>query len=311
MTEENKRTILFSDIRDFTSLTAQRGDEEAYRLVKTFVRLIEEQVKKQEGKVIKTYGDGVMATLPTTHGGVNASIKTQRALSEHNEANPKDTISAGIGLNWGGVIQEDKDIFGHAVNLTARLANYAKGGQITVSSAFREEENSDNYDYVDLGIRNLKGIGKERIYELLWRGEVARLTTKNNELVLALTQNHLAIELSKNLQKELMKARDELRQEAKNESGFAKFILEKVEGYMDKYLSKIVGRLLTKKGIGLEHPVSNVRLEFNDEELILFIKGEKALTLTQEEIDLSTTEKFVRKFNSVKSSSTGSGGRKD
>lgn len=302
MTEEKEQTILFSDIRDFTSLTAQRGDEEAYRLVKTFVRLIEKQVKRQEGTVIKTYGDGVMATLPTAHGGVNASIKIQRALSEHNEATPKDTISAGIGLNWGGVIQEDEDIFGHAVNLAARLANYAKGGQITVSSAFREEENSENFDYIDLGTKDLKGIGKERVYELLWRGEVARLTTENNELILVLTQNRLAIELSKNLQKELMDARDELRQVAKNESGFAKFILEKVEGYMDKYLSRIVGRLLAKKGIGLEHPVNNVRLEFNDDELTLFIKGEEALTLTREEIDLSTTEQFVKKFNSVKSS---------
>ena len=302
MTEENEQTILFSDIRDFTSLTAKKGDREAYRLVKTFVRLIEKQVKRQEGTVIKTYGDGVMATLPTAEGGVNASIKIQRALSEHNEANPKDTISAGIGLNWGRVIQEEKDIFGHVVNLAARLANYAKGGQITVSSAFRKKGNSKDYDYIDLGTRDLKGIGKERIYELLWRGEVSRLTTKNNELILVLTQNRLAIELSKNLQKELMEAREELRQEAKNESGLAKFILEKVGGYMDKYLSRIVGRLLTKKGIGLEHPVSNVGLELDDEELTLFIKGEEALTLTPEEIDLSTAEKFVRKFTSVKSS---------
>lgn len=75
-----------------------------------------------------------------------------------------------------------------------------------------------------------------------------------------------------------MEAREELRQEAKNESGLAKFILEKVGGYMDKYLSRIVGRLLTKKGIGLEHPVDNVRVTYKGGSLTFLLKEKKLYT---------------------------------
>jgi len=95
--ERVERTVLFSDIRDFVSLTADRGDREAYRLVRLFVDLVEEQVRKLDGKVVKTYGDGVMNTFPDVKGGLRASIEMQQSLRKYNEANPEDTISAGIG----------------------------------------------------------------------------------------------------------------------------------------------------------------------------------------------------------------------
>ncbi len=63
MPEHDEQAVLFSDIRDFTSLTVSPGDKEAYRLVQTFIHLVEEQVRSQDGNVVKTYGDGVMNTF--------------------------------------------------------------------------------------------------------------------------------------------------------------------------------------------------------------------------------------------------------
>ncbi len=64
---------------------------------------------------------------------------------------------------------------------------------------------------MDLDYREFKGIGREKVSELLWRDEVSRLTTRNNELNLILTEDSLSIELSKVLQNEIkgVKARNQ------------------------------------------------------------------------------------------------------
>ncbi|MBS3736036.1 adenylate/guanylate cyclase domain-containing protein [Candidatus Bipolaricaulota bacterium] len=95
-------------------------------------------------------------------------MEIQRSLQKHNEANPEGTISTGIGLNWGEIIRDNDDIFGHSVNMAARPANSAKGGQILVSSSVREKSKSqDNFEFVDTDYRKLKGIGNEEVSELL------------------------------------------------------------------------------------------------------------------------------------------------
>ena len=303
MPYREERTILFGDIRDFTSLTASEGDREAYRLSKTFVNLVEEQVRKNEGEVVKTYGDGVMTTFPEGGQGLRAATGMQQALKEYNERNSKKNISAGIGLNRGGTIREENDIFGHAVNLTARLANQANGGQILISSYLRDSvADREEYEFVDLGYREIKGIGKENLYELLWRDEVGRLSTRGNELILVLTEDYLAIELSKDLQQELQQARKELTQEAKDKTGLAKFILEKVEGYLDKYLSRFIGWALARRGVGLEHPLENVKLKLTGGELSIFTDGDKLLSLGPEEIEPEDARSFVNRFRKLKSS---------
>ena len=303
MPEQHEQAVLFSDIRDFTTITANRGDREAYRLVQTFVDLVEEQVQSKDGKVIKTYGDGVMNTFPEVESSLKASIGMQRALRQHNEEHPEDTISAGIGLNWGSTIKDDDDIFGHSVNLAARLAGSAKGGQILVSSSVQEKsEVYREYEFIDLDYLELKGIGKEKVAELLWQDEVSRLTTKNDKLNLVLTEDHLSIELSKELQEELNSVREELRREADKQSGIAKFVLNKVETYVDRYLSRAVGWALAKKGIGLEHSIKDIQLEFSDERVVFSIRGDEALTLTEKEIDISSAREFAKRFKSLKSS---------
>ncbi|MBS3786672.1 adenylate/guanylate cyclase domain-containing protein [Candidatus Bipolaricaulota bacterium] len=310
MPEQDQQAVLFSDIRDFTSFTARRGDQEAYRIVQTFVNLVEEQVRSQRGKVVKTYGDGVMNTFPNVESGLKAAISMQRALQDYNEANPKSTIAAGIGLNWGEIIRDQDDVFGHSVNMAARLADSAKGGQILVTPAIRSKsESPEDYEFVDLDYRELKGIGRKKVLELHWRDEVSRLKTKNNELNLILTEDNLSIELSKELQNEIKSVTEGIRREAKSESGFTKFILEKVETYVDRYLSRILGWALAKKGIGLEHPIKETRLELKEDSLSFYIRGNEALTLTEEEVEVSSAKKFAKKFRKLKSScSTNTGG---
>ena len=304
MPEREKRTVLFSDIRDFTSLTSDRGDREAYRLVRTFVKLVREQVLRQDGKVVKTYGDGVLNVFPGVEDGLQAAIGMQRDLRDYNEENPKDQISAGIGINWGEILRDEGDVFGHSVNLAARLAGLAKGGQILVSSFVKEEvPNSKKYEFLEPSYREIKGLGREKVSELLWRDELSRLSTNDGELNVVLTEDHLSIELSKDLQKEIRKVREDLSKEARNKSGFAGYVIKKVETYVDRYLPKILDRALAKKGIGLEHSIRDTRIKVSDEGVEFLFDEDKALTLSEEDINLSSARKFARKLRNLKSSS--------
>ena len=53
----------FSDLRGFSSYTAKRGDEAALEVARALTRLVEEQVAEHGGRLLKTYGDGVMTSF--------------------------------------------------------------------------------------------------------------------------------------------------------------------------------------------------------------------------------------------------------
>lgn len=301
MEGEGGLAVLFSDIRGFTSYTAERGDQEAYRLAKAFVGLVQEQVHRHSGRVVKTYGDGVMTTFPAAEQSVLCSVGMQQALSEHNQARPEEAISAGIGLAWGVPIQEEGDLFGHSVNLAKRLADYAKGGQIILSSQVREiAPDLENLRYLDLGDRQLKGVGRQRLYELIWRREVARLSTKDNQMNLVLTQDKFVMELSKEVQEKLQKAEKELREKAEKQTGLSRFILSNLAKYMDKYVPQMIDKVLYKAGIGLQHAIDQVEAEFEGNELVLKIEGHRSVRLGKKEIDIPEARNFLAKLKGLK-----------
>ncbi|MFP4201485.1 MAG: adenylate/guanylate cyclase domain-containing protein [Candidatus Acetothermia bacterium] len=300
MAHKKEQTVLFSDIRDFTSLTAKKGDREAFRLVKKFTGLVKEKVREHGGDLVKTYGDGVMTTFSSPVEGQKAAIGMQQSLSEYSETNPGDTITVGVGINHGNTIRDEGDIFGHAVNVAARLGNHAKGGQIIVPESCWKAGKSRSFKYLDLGSREFKGIGEQRIYELLWRKEESRLTTKDDELVLVLTEDSLAVELSKDLNEELARARDEVRREAENSSGFTRFILEKVDGLIENQLSGFLNGLLRERGIGLQHDIEDVEIKLQDGEWKILKDGEEILGLPEEEIEPSKANHFIRRLKDLK-----------
>jgi class 3 adenylate cyclase len=300
MEREEALAILFSDIRGFTSYTAERGDREAYRLAKTFVGLVEEQVDRHTGQVVKTYGDGVLTAFPAAEQGIRCAAAMQEALSEHNQGHPDETISAGIGGTWGEVIQAEGDLFGNAVNLAARLADYAKGGQVIVSSEVKRL--AGGFRYLDLGNRELQGLGEQRLYELIWRSELARLSTKDDRLNLVLTEdNRFVIELSKGVQAELQQVRERLQEKAEKQSGLAKLILGRVERYLAESLPKIIDKALTKAGVGLEHTLDQVEAAFEGDELVLKIEGHRGIRLGKKEIDLPEANEFLARLKALKS----------
>src|SRR5207302_1612746 len=66
------------------------------------------------------------------------ALDIQQAISEYSKQNPERKLRIRIGLNTGEVVEEAGDIFGAAVNVAARVAGKAKGGEILVSEIVRQ-----------------------------------------------------------------------------------------------------------------------------------------------------------------------------
>jgi class 3 adenylate cyclase len=75
-----------------------------------------------------------------------------------------------IGLNAGEPIEEDEDLFGTAVNLAARIAAKAGGGEILVSDVVRQLVAGKKFLFNDRGETELRGFEDPvRLYEVSWR----------------------------------------------------------------------------------------------------------------------------------------------
>ena len=76
-----------------------------------------------------------------------------------------------MGLNAGDVLRDEQDFFGAAVNLAARIAEKAKGGQILMSELVRGLAGPyPGFRYVSRGTHRLKGFpGRYKLYEVIWQ----------------------------------------------------------------------------------------------------------------------------------------------
>jgi len=164
------RTILFTDMEGSTSLTQRLGDAAAQELLQTHNRIVREALKAHAGTETKHTGDGIMASFTSASAALEAAVAIQKALADHNEADPDTAIRVRIGLNAGEPVAEDEDLFGTAVQLAARVCDRAEPGQILASNVVQELAAGKGFDFADQGESTLKGFEKPvRVYEVRWR----------------------------------------------------------------------------------------------------------------------------------------------
>ena len=130
--------VMFSDIRDFTTLAETLTPQASFDFINDYLRHISPEISAHNGFVVKFLGDGLMAVFPeTADDAVNAGIAKCEKIQEFNTMRATQgypAISAGIGIHIGhmmvGMIGDQKrlqaDALSDCVNLSARLEGLTK-----------------------------------------------------------------------------------------------------------------------------------------------------------------------------------------
>ncbi|MGR3221346.1 MAG: GAF domain-containing protein [Candidatus Anammoxibacter sp.] len=180
-------TVLFSDIRGFTTITEELGAQGTVRFLNEYFTIMVECIQSEGGMLDKFIGDAIMAAfgIPFAHDddedrGVRAAISMITGLAEWNkkrEAVGDKPVDMGIGLNTDTVVtgnigspkRMDYTIIGDGVNLAARLESACKqySAHILISEGtFKKLRGTYRIREVDLVI--VKGKTKPAtIYEVL------------------------------------------------------------------------------------------------------------------------------------------------
>ena len=121
-------TFAFVDLAGFTALTDAHGDEYAIGTVRAFQQQVRECLSEDD-RLVKTIGDAVMLAFRDPTAAVAA---LERVFSDA-ESDAELTLLPRAGAHHGGAIRDGDDFYGHAVNIAARVAAQAAGGQLLVT----------------------------------------------------------------------------------------------------------------------------------------------------------------------------------
>jgi len=150
------RAILFTDFCDSTSLTQELGDDGFMAILRQHDEIVRSALRQHDGREVKHTGDGIMASFTSVTGSVDAGIAIQDEVLERNTTADRP-FHLRIGISVGEPVVESNDLFGAAVQLSARLCSVAAPGGIAVSNGVRELCIGKRYVFDAKGDFGLKG----------------------------------------------------------------------------------------------------------------------------------------------------------
>ena len=190
--ETRTATILFSDIRDFTSICEGRTPENILEMLNAYLSEVSVAIEDNKGVVDKYIGDAVMALFGVPVTGTSDTVNALTAalamrdrvhdLNQDNRIKGLPLFFTGIGLHTGEVVagnlgsanRMNYTVIGDTVNLASRLESLTK--QYGVGILVSDETMRDQTAFVfrELDVVKVKGKAKPvRIFELVCRREIA------------------------------------------------------------------------------------------------------------------------------------------
>jgi class 3 adenylate cyclase len=150
-TERVLATVLFTDVVDSTARARDLGDAEWRRLLDGHDRVCEEAVRASRGRVVKTTGDGILATFDGPARAVEAArriVREVQALGLHVRA----------GVHTGECELRGDDVSGMAVNLAARVMHDAPDDGVLVTRTVKDLALGSGLVFTPAGERTYKGV---------------------------------------------------------------------------------------------------------------------------------------------------------
>jgi adenylate cyclase len=149
---ERPPAVCFLDMTGYTRLTEERGDEAAADLAARLARLVRRSSQEHGGTPVKWLGDGVMFYFREPGDAVLAAVEMVEMVGRH------DLPPAHVGIHAGPVVFQDGDYFGRTVNIAARIAEYARPGEVLVSQEVVDAADGRPVTFTEIGPVALKGV---------------------------------------------------------------------------------------------------------------------------------------------------------
>ena len=190
-------TVLFSDIRDYTTLSEQMTPDENFKFVSSFNERMGPTIRKHHGFINQYLGDAIMAIFPQQPSdALEAAIEMHqevRRLNEERSLSNKVPIKIGVGIHTGPLImgitgdehRMDAATISDTVNTAARLESLTKQyrASILLSDACLLQIEKENFSLRYLGLVKLKGKNEPlHIYECFSASPVEEANKKQKTL---------------------------------------------------------------------------------------------------------------------------------
>jgi len=167
-------TVLFTDLRNSTQLYREIGDATAFGRVMNHFDVLKKVIAEEDGALVKTIGDAVMAVFRRPGAALKAMLSAQEMLAAPGPGVAPLTLKAGLhaGPCIAVTLNDRLDYFGSTVNMAARLESLSTGNDVIISRALyddpevRELIGDENLQATPFEM-SLKGFQEERFE--LWR----------------------------------------------------------------------------------------------------------------------------------------------
>jgi len=134
------RTVLVADVVESVRLMQEDETGTVHRWRAFVDHVVRRLLPGQDGRLVKSLGDGMMLEFPRVATAVNVAFAMQEAIAEAGRNVPADQrLHLRIGIHVSPLIADELDVYGHGVNLAARLTTLAGPDEIVVSGDIRDQ----------------------------------------------------------------------------------------------------------------------------------------------------------------------------
>lgn len=242
--------IIITDIKGSTAIQETMGDFAGRMHLESHNQILFPLVEKYKGRIIKGTGDGAIAVVPMADDAVYAAIEMHKKLRDFNKGKKtKDQLQVRIAVNYGPVIEDAGDIFGHAVSVTARIEAATEAGQVVISeSIYNQVKNTEDIICRSLPSIAAKGVKEPlKLFRVVWNMEeeaVAGGMTRSRAAVRGVADKKrtvFAIDVSKEAEKIKISGHERIAGEHKTVHNYEEININNEK--LQKYNTEVIGLL--------------------------------------------------------------------
>ena len=147
-------TVMFVDMVDSTRTAATLGDKAWREVLDRYHRAIAYEISRSRGRIVKSTGDGVLATFDGPARAVRCGLAMRKAVASLG-------LALKVGLHSGEIELMSNDIGGIAVHVAARVAALAGAGEVLTTSTVKDLVSGSGLCFSHRGSQSLKGVPGE------------------------------------------------------------------------------------------------------------------------------------------------------